>query len=197
MIEDMAALFAREGEGARQIAEELKDQAKDALELALGEAPEGTARQRYLYAKERAFPLLLLLGDPAEQGAALTDVAKTLKLNGRDLRKALSELEKETQGEAVDEEDEAQDLIPEPGTERHERAMEILECPDILKKAAEDMKRLGHVGELNTKKLAFVCSVSARAGAPIQPSTYAQSSAGKNHLWDVVLSLLPPEKVIK
>src|SRR5215211_6229320 len=100
MIEDMAALFAREGEGARQIAEELQDQAKDALELALGEAPEGTARQRYLYAKERAFPLLLRIGDPAEQGAALADVSKALKLNVRDLRMALSDLENETQDEA-------------------------------------------------------------------------------------------------
>src|SRR5215217_3500631 len=196
MIEDMAALFAREGEGARQIAEELQDQAKDALELVLGEAPEGTARQRYLYAKERAFPLLLRLGDPAERGAAITDVAKTLKLNVKDLRKALSDLEKGTQEGALDEEDEARDLIPEPGTERHERAMELLECPDILKKAAEDMELLGHVGELNTKKLALICSVSARAGAPIQPSTHAQSASGKNFLWDTVLSLSPPEKVI-
>jgi hypothetical protein len=197
MIEDMAALFAREGEGARQIVEELQEEAMDALELALGEAPEGTARQRYLYAKERAFPLLLRIGDPAERGAALADVAKSLGLNGRDLRKALSDLEKETQAEAVDEEDEPHDLIPEPGTERHERAMKLLECPDILQKAAEAMELLGHVGELSTKKLALICSVSARAGAPIQPSTHAQSASGKNYLWDTVLSLSPPEKVIK
>jgi hypothetical protein len=198
MIKDVADLFARDDEGARQITEELQDQAKDALELTLGEAPEGTARQRYLYAKERAFPLLLRLGDPAERGAAVTDVARTLELNVRDLRKALSDLEKETQEEPVaDEEDEANALIPEPGTERHERAMELLKCRDILQKAAEDMERLGHVGELNTKKLAFVCSVSARAGAPIQPSTHAPSASGKNYLWDTVLSLSPPEKMIK
>lgn len=66
-----------------------------------------------------------------------------------------------------------------------------------MRKAAEDMERLGHVGEPGNKQLAFVCAVSARAGAPLQPSTHAQSSAGKNFLWDSVLSLLPPEMVIK
>jgi DNA primase len=39
--------------------------------------------------------------------------------------------------------------------------------------------------------------VSARSGKPIQPSTHAQSSAGKNFLWDTALSLLPPEMVVR
>ena len=197
MIKDIADLFATGGEGARRILEELQEEAKDALELALGEAPEGTARQRYLYAKERAFPLLLRIGDPAERGAALTDVSKALKLKLSDLRTALNNLAEDTGGDPADQDEDENDLIPEPGTERHERAMKLLECHDILQKAAEDMELLGHVGELNTKKLALICSVSARAGAPIQPSTHAQSASGKNFLWDMVLSLSPPEKVIK
>lgn len=39
--------------------------------------------------------------------------------------------------------------------------------------------------------------LSAKAHSPIQPSTHAQSSAGKNALWDSVLSLLPEEMVIR
>jgi hypothetical protein len=56
---------------------------------------------------------------------------------------------------------------------------------------------LGHVGEWANKKLAFACAVSARAQLPVQPSTHAQSSAGKNYLWDTALSLIPPELVYK
>jgi hypothetical protein len=53
------------------------------------------------------------------------------------------------------------------------------------------------VGEQASKKLALICALSARAGSPIQPSTHAQSSAGKNALWDSVLSLLPEEIIVR
>ena len=86
---------------------------------------------------------------------------------------------------------------PEPGSERHKRAMEILKAEDVLEDAARDMEKLGHIGEWNNKKLAFACAVSARAQLPIQPSTHAQSSAGKNYLWDTALELVPPELVYK
>jgi hypothetical protein len=59
------------------------------------------------------------------------------------------------------------------------------------------MQRLVHVGEPNNKRLGFVSAVSAMAGYPIQPSTHAASSAGKNYLWGTVLSLVPPEMVIE
>jgi DNA primase len=86
---------------------------------------------------------------------------------------------------------------PEVGSERYEAAMELLQDSRLLARAAVDMKRLGHVGEGRNKQLALVCAVSARAGVPIQPSTHAQSSAGKNALWDMVLSLFPEEKVVR
>jgi hypothetical protein len=88
-------------------------------------------------------------------------------------------------------------LAPKPGTPQHGRAMLLLKTPDLLRRAADDMERLGHVGEHWTKQLGLVCALSARAGYPIQPSTHAQSSAGKNALWDAVLSLLPQESVIR
>jgi hypothetical protein len=61
----------------------------------------------------------------------------------------------------------------------------------------EDEEDLGHVGEWLNKKFAFVCAVSALAQLPVQPSTHAQSFAGKNYLWDTVLALVPPELVHK
>ncbi len=122
------------------------------------------------------------------------------------LSKALVAAEKRAQKKRAENADAAEseleappgeNLAPEPGTERYERAAELLRSPDLLLEAARAMERLGHVGELANKQLAFVCAVSARAGTPIQPSTHAQSSSGKNYLWDTVLSLLPEEGVVK
>jgi len=124
-----------------------------------------------------------------------------------ELKRALNELHVQVKEKAriaatrATEEDDvaSDDAVPPPaeGTERYEAAMEILEDEDVLERAARTMERLGHIGEWNNKKLAFACAVSARAQLPIQPSTHAQSSAGKNYLWDTALQLVPPELVFK
>jgi hypothetical protein len=86
---------------------------------------------------------------------------------------------------------------PDIGPERHAAASRLLESPDLLQEAAADVERLGHVGERTAKKLALICALSAHSGRPIQPSTHAQSSAGKNALWDATLSLLPEEMIVR
>lgn len=117
------------------------------------------------------------------------------------LKRALNELcTLRTEEVEAAEEAGATDEVSEPipaGTERHGKAMKLLESPDILEEATQDMERLGHVGESTTKKLALICALSAKSGKPIQPSTHAQSSAGKNALWDATLSLLPEEMVVR
>ena len=110
------------------------------------------------------------------------------------IRAARAELEEDDEAEP---DDVVAELVPEHGTDRHEAAMEILQNKDVLEEAAETMRRLGHVGEWENKKLALLCAISARAQLPVQPSTHAQSSAGKNYLWDNVLALVPPELVHK
>jgi hypothetical protein len=204
---DAADLFATEGEKAREILEGLKEQAKDALGLAVSEAPsKGDTLGRYRHFKKKELPLIMRLEDPGERRAVLEDIAKAHDLKVSNLQKALATVEKlaeeERAEEAAAEEREGEDLhkealVPEPGTERYEKAMALLRCPDMLLRVAQDMRRLGHVGEPNNKRLGFVCAVSAMAGYPIQPSTHAQSSAGKNYLWGTVLSLVPPEMVIE
>jgi hypothetical protein len=200
-IKDAAELFAAEGERSKEILDALKEEAQDVLDLVLAEAPNNSSRERYRYAKEQIFPLIQRLEDEGEQGAALDDVASNLELRKPDMRKAFAQFGKQSRqehGHAEDDEEAGEgDLAPEPNTERHERAMGLLRGPDILEKAAQDMERLGHVGEPTAKKLLFVCAVSARAGLPIQPSIHAESSAGKNHLANTALSLLPPEMVIE
>ena len=192
--------FNSNGGGMNQPLYELgEERAEDALDLALSEAPESSQRERYWYVRERIFPLIQGLEDEGERGAALDDVASRLKLRKPALRTAFAEFEENRQQESAehDEEQAEEDLAPESGTERYERAMELLTAPDILERAARTMELLGHVGEWLAKMLAFICAISARAGYPIQPSTHAESSTGKNYLWDTVLLLLPPEKVIK
>ena len=196
---DMMDRAATNGE-ASDVVESQSDKAEDALDLMLSGAPKGSARVRYRFAKERAFPLLARVEDAGERGAALKDVAKSLDLGIRELRGAFEEFENELRpGQDHDEKDdsEADDLLPEPGSERHEHAMTLLQSPDILERANRDLTRLGHIGESIPKKLLLVCVLSARAGIPIQPAILAESSSGKNFLADKVLSLLPQEMVIR
>ena len=203
MRKDFADAFAAEGEAAKERLEGLKDRAIDALDLAISEAEEGSTAQKdnlktYKFAKEQILPLLLRLEDEGEQDAALKDIAHRLKLTIKPLRKALSALE-DSQQEETEHEGSArtEEPTPQPGTEQYERAMELLRSSDILEKSAKDMQFLGHVGEITTKRLALICALSAKSGRPIQPSTHAQSSAGKNALWDTTLSLLPEEMVVR
>src|SRR5919112_2060934 len=206
-IKDAADLFAAEGDEAREILDDMKEQAQDALGLAVSEAPpKGNTLGQYRFFKETELPLLMRLEDQGERRAALHDIAKEHNLGLKNLQSALTAAEKQAQeaaearaaAEVRDSEDAREEaLVPERGTERYEKALTLLRCPDMLLKAAEDMERIGHIGEPTNKRLAFVCAVSAMAGYPIQPSTHAQSSAGKNYLWGTILSLVPPEMVIE
>ncbi len=125
--------------------------------------------------------------------------------DGAGLERALGELYKYAKERqriteektAAESDDEAILAAAAEGTAAFEHAMEILQSNDILERWAADMFKLGHVGEWMNKKLACVAIVSARAGVPVQPSTHAQSSAGKNALWDTATRLLPPELLIK
>ena len=196
---DVADLFAEAGQGAAETLTDLRSQAVDALYLELSETPEGANNLgAYRAAKDRILPLVIKLEDEGERDAALRDIAHKLKLPIKPLRKALAEMMKELSAEP-DEEKPAteEDTVPPPGSARHERAMALLKDRRLLSRAAVDMKRLGHVGEFAAKKLGFICAASARYGKPIQPSTHAQSAAGKDALWDTVLSLYPPEVVIR
>jgi DNA primase len=184
--------FADQGEAAREVLGHLRERAVDALHLELSKAPKGSNNLgAYRVGKERVLPLLLKLEDEGERDAALHDVADTLKLSIKPLRKALVAMLEGQRGSQEEQTEATGDGAPEPGSPRHERAMKVLRDRRLLSRAAVDMKKLGHVGEFAAKKLAFICAVSARSGKPIQPSTHAQSAAGKNFLWDTALSLLP------
>ncbi len=142
MIKDMADLFAVEGQGARQILEELRGEAKDALALSISEAPPSSnALGQYRYFKAEQLPLLMRLEDPAERRAALEDIAiaQSLKLNN--LQKALAAAEKEAREAAAkgseneEPSEEEEGFAPEPNTQaatlvRYAEDAELFRTPD-------------------------------------------------------------------
>lgn len=86
---DVADLFAADGEGAKAVIERLKTKAEDALDLALAEAPKGSARGRYHYFRDVLAPLLVKIADEGERNAAADDAARALGLKAGDLRRVL------------------------------------------------------------------------------------------------------------
>src|SRR5215210_3637113 len=173
---DIADTFTAEGaEGTGERLDRLGAEAFDAVAMAVEEAKGADQLAAYRTAKEAILPLLLRLGDEGEQDALLHDVSKKLKMQIKPLRKALKERREEKAAKAEEVDDDAIAAnAPEPGTERYDRAMQLLKDRRLLSRFAVDAKRLGHVGEFMAKKLSLVCGVSARAGRAIQPSTHAQ-----------------------
>jgi hypothetical protein len=110
MIKDVADAFAANGEEeTRDMLEGLRDGARNVLELALSEAPEGSNNQnRYRYAREHVLPRLLGIEDPEERHAALDDVAEALKLKVKNLQRALSKMEGDLDEPEEGEEDDAE-----------------------------------------------------------------------------------------
>lgn len=86
---DVADLFESRGDEAKQVLESLKADAKDALDLAIADAPNGSTRDRYRYARDEVLPLIIRLDDEGERNAAIEDAAAGLKLKASELRKTL------------------------------------------------------------------------------------------------------------
>jgi hypothetical protein len=142
MIKDVADLFAVKGEVVRQILEELRGDAKDALALSISEAPPSSnTLGQYRYFKAEQLPLLMRLEDPAERRAALEDIADAQSLKVNNLQKALAAAEKEvreaaangSKNEVSHEEEEA--FAPEPNTQaatlvRYAEDAELFRTPD-------------------------------------------------------------------
>ena len=100
-IKDAADLFAAEGEEARESLEELKEQAQDALDVAVSEAPpKSDTLGQYRYFKEKELPLIMRLEDPGERQAVLHDIAREHNLGMKNLQSALTAAEKQAEESA-------------------------------------------------------------------------------------------------
>src|SRR5215204_1772917 len=146
-----------------------------------------TARGRFAQTASRLYP------DTFGDAAVIERGIGVIYSDAGDAQR-IAEAKAAEEQEAAEAGENAIEEIPE---ERRKEAESLLKAPDILKLVREDATSMGLIGEDGNKGLAFVCAVSAMAGTPLQPSTHAQSAAGKNKLWDTVTSLLPPEKLHK
>jgi hypothetical protein len=137
VIKDVADLYVAEGEGTRQILEELKGKAKDALALSMSEAPpKEDALGMYRYFRTRQLPLLMHLKDPAERRAALENIAEAQNLKVSHLQKALAAAEREAEEAAGNEDSsDAEAFAPEPDTQaailvRYAEVGDLFHSPD-------------------------------------------------------------------
>ncbi|MEK7706712.1 MAG: hypothetical protein AAB380_01795, partial [Verrucomicrobiota bacterium] len=68
---------------------------------------------------------------------------------------------------------------------------------DLIEQILRDIERLGLVGERNNALTQYLGMTSRKMADPLAILTLSSSGAGKSHLQDLVLSLCPPEDLIK
>jgi hypothetical protein len=203
-LEDLADLLHKRGKAtAREVLEDLKARAVDALELELREAEQcstdaSQSLTTYRRAKERILPLLYRLEDQGERDAALRDVARRLKLGLRPLRNALVRAmeEPQTREQHVEGPSEADELTVDPA-----EVEDLIGHPGVLDRYVQDAARIhGVVGEQDHLELLTLNAASAQlaplpngrpAGANVVLT--AEAGRGKNHLADAVSGPLPEE----
>jgi hypothetical protein len=190
-LKDLADLVHERGKAsAREVLEELKVLAVDALDLALSEAPDGFARARYRYAKEHVVPLLCRLDDVGEREAAIKDAAGSLKLKVGQLRSTL---------EVVDGAGAAREPVKPEAEPIPEEADALVSAPGVLDRYVEDVARIrGVVKDRGALKLQTLVAGSAQlaplpGGRPAGANLIltAEAGRGKNYICDAVATGLP------
>ena len=76
-------------------------------------------------------------------------------------------------------------------------ALEALRSPDLLDRIAGDFEALGIVGETTNLLAGYILSISRKLDRPQHLLIQSSSAAGKTVLMDAILSLAPPEDVVK
>ena len=69
--------------------------------------------------------------------------------------------------------------------------------PDLLETTAQDIEKCGYIGERANALAAYLTMTSRKMGDPLAFLIVSGSGAGKSALQDAVLSLCPPEDLVK
>jgi DNA primase len=77
--------------------------------------------------------------------------------------------------------------------EAHQRAMELLTSPDLVKRIAADFSRGGIVGEGTNALVGYLAAISRKLERPLALLIQSTSAAGKSSLLDAVLRFVPDE----
>jgi DNA primase catalytic core len=84
----------------------------------------------------------------------------------------------------------------ELSTEEKALGLGLLKSPDMFDEIAEDMTKLGYVGEELNKKLIYLAASSRVLDDPISVLILSQSASGKSLLVDTVKKLIPSDEMI-
>ncbi len=184
---DIADLFAAEREKAKRMPEELKARAVDALDLSFSEAPKGSTRERYCYARDEVLPLLLKITDVGERNAAVDDAAKVLGLKAVDLRRVLKQ-EIAVEGEPTNESSELVLHEPTPWPDPVDGA-------SLLDEIAAAVHRFLSAAEHNFKAIAlwtiYTYAFDSFDISPLLAITSPEKRCGKTTLLTLLYALAP------
>jgi DNA primase len=184
---DVADLFAAERERTRRTLEELKARAVDALDLSLSEAPKGSMRESYCYARDEMLPLLIKITDVGERNAAADDAAKVLGLKAFDLRRVLK-LEVAVEGKTTSESSELVLHEPTPWPDPVDGAI-------LLDEIAAVVHRFLSAAEHNFKAIAlwtiYTYAFDLFDISPLLAITSPEKRCGKTTLLTLLYALAP------
>lgn len=85
---------------------------------------------------------------------------------------------------------------PEMTEEDKSQALTLLKDPNLLDRMAQDLDKLGYVGEAINKKILYLVGTSRLLDKPISAIVRSGSGAGKSALIEKILNLFPPEDVL-
>lgn len=76
-------------------------------------------------------------------------------------------------------------------------ALDYLGRPSLLDRVAQDLERLGFVGEQLAKRLGYLVTVSRKLESPLSAVVLSRAGSGKSTLLDLLGDLLPPEDLVR
>ncbi|OYP36779.1 hypothetical protein [Rhodopirellula sp. MGV] len=76
-------------------------------------------------------------------------------------------------------------------------ALELLRSPNLVERIADDLDKIGIVGEKTNKLAGYIAAVSRKLDTPLAIVIQSSSSAGKTSLMDAVLSMVPDEDLLR
>jgi hypothetical protein len=77
------------------------------------------------------------------------------------------------------------------------QATKLLRDPGYPESVADDLSRLGYVGEDANKLVAYLASISRKLEDPLSILVVSRSAAGKSTLSEAIAALAPPEDVLR
>ena len=99
-------------------------------------------------------------------------------------------------GEVARDEPREDAVVVDMSAQERSEALAWLEDPDLLSRLADDLGRLGVVGEETNLMVCYLAALSRKCERPFGVLIQSSSAAGKSTLVDAVTGLIPPEDLV-